>query len=561
MTTSIISAAHRATGTDTAARPLPVWTVPAIAASLILAIVLAYQGIELNGFHFDDSPNILDRPAITISQLSLAALANAAHNAFLPLRPLPSITFALDWWRGGGAPAPFLVTNLALHILSACGVLALLLRILNIANPGKSPAPAVIAATAAALWWALQPIHVQAVSYVVQRMTILAALFSLLSVLAYIQGRSADRHRAIWLVASLASFALGSMSKENTWITPLLLLSAEFLIVRHGKSPVRSSLDRMLIALPILAGLAVLADLMASGPLGRWALAGYETRSFTLAERLLTQPKVVLFHVSQILWPLPQRFSLEHDVEIIRSAASIQFWLPALVITAWCATALLLTTRPRHRITAFWMLWIPVTLAIESSFVPLELVFEHRMYLPSVGFAGLIAQGLSGLPSKIGVSTATGWAILSVAILLSLWSTHERIPQWRTETSLYQQAVKVAPNSARAWNHLGVSLLNQRRSEPLSSERYARALAAFGESIRLDPNYAAPWTNRGVTRWIHNEPDAAQHDLETAIALSPKEAAAFHYLFEIYQAAGREIDARAARHRACFLGVRGDCYR
>ncbi|BAL22700.1 tetratricopeptide repeat protein [Azoarcus sp. KH32C] len=540
----------------------PPWWWGAVACvALSLAVIVTYHGMERNGFHFDDWPNILQLQAIKLSTLSLSGLIEAGRHAFLPLRPLPSITFALDWWRGNGAAAPFLVTNLALHVLTTCAVWSLLRQVQLMANGGSLPPPPLLAAAGATLWWALQPIHVQAVSYIVQRMTILAALFTLTAATSYLKARGNTRQPFLWLACSVISLLLAATSKENAWIAPLLLLMTEFLIVRSDGPLIRSRFDRALIALPLVGTLFILIDLLAQGPISHWALRGYETRSFTLGDRLLTQPKVVLFHISQLLWPLPDRFSLEHDVQIVHSAASLAFWLPALVITAWCGVALKLAYGRMHRISAFWMLWIPATLVIESSFVPLEMVFEHRMYLPSVGFAGLVAQGLARTGSWHPRGRAVAWTVLATFALLSMWSTNERIPQWRTETTLYEQAVKVAPHSARAWNYLGISLLSQRRNEQVSPEHYAQALDAFSRAIELDARYAAPWTNRGVAHWVHGEADAAQHDLETAISLSDKDSAAFHYLFEIYQAAGRPEDARWARHRACFLGVRNDCYR
>lgn len=544
-----------------AARPgLAPLVALALAVAVAALVVLAYRGIELNGFHFDDWPNILYRRSLQMEQLSFAALVEAGRDAFLARRPVASVSFALDWWRGGGAPGPFLVTNLALHVLAAWAVFALLVA----AWPARAArTPLVLVAVAAATaWWALQPIQVQAVSYVVQRMTGLAALFSVLTVWAYVRGRRSTllAHALAWWALALVAFALGALSKENAWITPALVLMAEYLVVREDGPLVRGPLDRALLALPLVGLAAVVVDVATGGPLSRWALYGYEHRDFTLAERLLTQPKVVLFHVSQLLWPLPGRFAIEHDLTIVRSAASWHFWLPMAVIVAWCAAALALAARPGRRLVAFFMLWVPATLVIESSAVPLEMVFEHRMYLPSVGFAGLIAIALAAALEAPRLRLPAA-ALATAAIGFALWATAERLPHWRSETSLYEQAVRLAPGSARAWNHLGVALLDQRRNEPLTRERYEGAIAAFERSIAADARYAAPWTNMGVARYLQGDKPAARANLERAIALSPKEAPAFHYLAQIHREEGRDVEARQARHRACLLGLAADCYR
>lgn len=544
---------------ETDNRPLA-WTRCLVALAIAVATLMAYRGVELNSFHFDDWPNIVDNASVHMTRLGLDGLVEAARGSFLSRRPVASVSFALDWWRGGGAPSAFLVTNLGLHILAAWTVLALLLRTAATAKEATGTRTA-LACGLATLWWAAQPVHVQAVSYAVQRMTVLATLFAVLGVWAYIKARGASRGTALWSLLSLASFAIGALSKEIAWIAPLLVLMAEFLVVRHGTSLIRSHGDRLLLALPAVAVITVVADITFNGPFSQWALAGYRTRDFTLVERLLTQPGVVLFHLSQVLWPLPGRFSLEHDIEIVRSAASPDFWLPLAAILAWSLAGAWCAARRESRIAGFFMLWIPATLLIESSVIPLELAFEHRMYLPSVGVAGLLALGLTATRGMHRIGRLLIWALATCATALSLWSTAERIPQWRTEASLYEQAVRVAPNSARAWNHLGLAHLNQRRGEFLDQQRYQRALYAFDQAIRLKPAYAAPWTNRGVARYVNGDIAGAQGDLEKAISVSSREAPAQHYLGEIYLAQGRDAEARTALRRACALGVSTDCRR
>lgn len=552
---AIASNTHPATPSQAATRSSLLLALLA----MTLLVAFAYQGVGGNSFHFDDWPNILDNASVHMTHMSVVALIDAARGAFLPLRPVPSVSFAIDWWRGGGDAAPFLITNLLFHLLTAWAVFALLLRVL--AKDRPATLPTVLACGAAALWWAAQPIHVQAVSYVVQRMTEMAGLFAVLSVWAYVKGRTASRARALWWALSALSLALAALSKENAWITPILLLMAEFLVLRNHGKLVRNRRDTALLLIPACAAIALLADLAFKGPVSQWALSGYATRSFTLAERLLTQPKVVLFHLSQIAWPLPQRFSLEHDLDIVRSAASPDFWIPLVAILAWCLAGIALAARQGSRVAAYFVLWLPATLLIESSLIPLEMVFEHRMYLPSVGLAGLIALGLEHAARRGGAALPSAALVFVAATSLALWSTSERIPQWRTDASLYEQAVRRAPRSARAWNHLGVANLAQHRGETVSRDRYLRALDAFDRAIALDPKYAAPLTNRGVARYLQGDMAGAQSDLEKAIAISSREAAAQHYLGEIYLQTGRFNEARTARRRACALGVSRDCNR
>ncbi|NMG44657.1 tetratricopeptide repeat protein [Aromatoleum toluvorans] len=601
----------------------PSFTARTLAAVLLVAVaLLAYRGIELNGFHFDDWHNILLNPAVHLERLTLGGLIDAARGAALPHRPFASITFALDWWRGGGDHAAyFLATNLVLHIATGIAVFAFLVQALGRGEPGSPSLRTIAAAGLAAAWWLAQPIHIQAVSYVVQRMTELAALFSVLCLWTYVRGRTAPRGRAVWWALSLLSLALGALSKQNAWITPALILMAEFLIVRRQDRLIGNRLDAALLALPAVVGALGLAALLIDGPLRQWVLRGYEWRDFTLAERLLTQPKVVLFHVSQLLWPLPDRFSLEHDIEIVRSAASPQFWLPMGAILAWTLGGLWLARRRETRAVSFFVLWIPVTLLIESTFIPLELVFEHRMYLPSVGVAGLIALGLAQAPRRAARLAPLASAAVVLVTAFGIWSTQQRLPQWRTEITLLENSTKHAPRSVRVWNELGLKYLENgnldlaRRAidraneiEPRWGDGYPfvnrgvlleamgqpdKALAVYEETIRLfprqvlgynnrglmrlragefelaiqdfdraidtDPAYAPAWTNRGTAQVLRGDTQAALPDLEQAVRLSLRESIAWHYLANIYTAQGRRTEAADARLRACRLGIAKDC--
>ena len=597
----------------------------AIVAVLLIAVTLAaYHGIEANSFHFDDWHNILLNPALQLDELTLTGLLDAARGASLPHRPIASITFAIDWWRGGGdRAAHFLVTNLVLHGATGMAVFAFLLQTLSKGVPDKAPLRTIAAAGLAAAWWLAQPIHVQAVSYVVQRMTELAALFSVLSIWAYVQGRTAPRGRTAWWALSLLCLMLGALSKQNAWISPALMLMAEFLVLRQHSDLMRNRLDKGLLALPAILGVLALAALLIDGPFSRWILRGYEWRDFTLTERLLTQPKVVLFHFSQLLWPLPDRFSLDHDIEIVRSAASPQFWLPMSAVLAWTLSGTWLALQRNARLAGFFVLWVPVTLLIESTVVPLELVFEHRMYLPSIGVAGLIALGLAWTPGRTHKLLLPAWATVAFVTAFGIWSTQQRLPHWRSEISLLENSTRHAPNSVRVWNELGLKYLEQgnldlarqaidraNQIEPRWGDGYPfvnrgvlleamglrdQALAVYEETIRLfpnqvlgynnrglmhlragefelaardfdraietDPEYAPAWTNRGTTNYLRGRPEAALPDFEKAVRLSPRESIAWHYLASIYTTQGRQADAAVARLRACRLGIARDCTR
>ena len=150
--------------------------------ALLLAVIVAfvYREAPGNQFHFDDYHNIVDYGPVRMQQPSLAALLEAFTNPRLAHRNVASLTFAVDWWRGGGEPRAFLQTNVLLHVLAALAVFLFARQVLLRLKP-DDPGIVLPAAFGVALLWALHPINSQAVNLIVQRMTILATLFVLSS--------------------------------------------------------------------------------------------------------------------------------------------------------------------------------------------------------------------------------------------------------------------------------------------------------------------------------------------------------------------------------------------
>jgi len=481
---------------------------------LLGVIAVAYHDAPENVFHFDDEPNITDHSPIKITELTFATLLNAGRNALLPTRPLPNMTFALDWYRGGGDPRAFQQTNLALHGITAVLVFLTLFLLLG-QVAGNSYGVAVWAAFLSTAVWAVHPIQIQSVTYIVQRMTLMAALFSILSVYCYIYARVRAQRPRAWMFASALSLALGAISKESAWITPFLILLAEYGVCRNQRTMLRRGSDYVLLALPVLSLAYVVMDLLIGGAFYQYIQNGYTAREFTLQERLLTQPRVILFYLSQILWPLPGRFSIEHDFIHSISWFEPAATLPALLaVVAWCAVGVWLLFRQPYRVWGFFLLWLPACLVIESSAIPLEMVFEHRMYLPAFGLAGMLGLGLARLSRQADWLVYGVNGLLIVGLVSLIYSTTVRIPAWRSQIALYQAATINAPTSARVWTNLGKFYV--------AAEKKDLAEQAFTKAIALKPDKADAYLNRGHL-YAENTSrlQEALHDLNRALALSP----------------------------------------
>jgi tetratricopeptide (TPR) repeat protein len=467
------------TWTNPASTSGGLWQAAGLALLLAVIVALVYHEAPGNQFHFDDYHSIVDYGPVRMQQPSAAALREAFTHPRLAHRNVASLSFAVDWWRGGGEPRAFLQTNVLLHVLATLAVFLFARQVLLRLEP-HDPGIVLLAAFGVALLWALHPVNSQAVNLIVQRMTILATLFVLLSLSCYLAGRLAESPRSIaWFAAAGLFGVLGALSKQNAWILPLLVLAVEYGVVRHGQVLVRGRTDALLLSLPLIVAALVVIDLTSGdGPISRNFLSGYETRSFTMVERLLTQPRVVFFYLSLVFWPLAGRFSLEHDFAVSTSLTSPPATIASLLALAlFLLAAVYLFVRPKTRLPGFLLLWPAMTLAIESTFIPLEMVFEHRMYLPTVGLVLLAGAAWVGLHDRWPGYSKVIAAMAAAAALGLAVSTMERTRLWQEPLALNEDAVAKAPNSSRAWSNLGMQRY-------LDGDQ-AGAIAALEKAIEL----------------------------------------------------------------------------
>jgi len=506
-------------------------------AVLVVLVVLVFNQVTGNSFHLDDEFTVRLNPDLHPERLDLEALWRAVHERLHPRRIIPNLTFAVDWWRGGGAPEAFLQTNVAIHASTAL-MLFFLARGLLVLAAGLSGRQATVAAFVAAAFWAVHPIQLQAVTYIVQRMTSLAAFFVVATLYAYLRARQAPRLGA-WAVVAVIFAVCAIISKENAWIIPILVLLVESLIRLHAPS----RLPAVSIGLMVLVVGIVAFDLGTGGPIGEWLAAGYANRDFSLQERLLTQPRVILFYGSLLLWPDPGRFSIEHDFPLSYSLTDPWTTLPAIV--ALCVLyggAAWLFMRPATRLVGFCLLWVPLTLAIESSIVPLELVFEHRVYLPSMGLFILLGFGAVRLHQRCARwRYPIVFCALGLMVLLST-STLRRIPHWQTPFTLAEHTVVVTPGSARAWLNYALYAMQE--------SRFEAAAAALDQVARLAP---------GVSLDAHRERLRArrlQHELRQLHDQGGDDGSVGARRAEIFWELGRVSDALTEIDRASKRALR-----
>ena len=448
-------------------------------------IFLAYCNTFHASWHFDDYPNIVNNPKIQITEFNTQALVRSMQHpgGAAYWRPLAYLTFALNWFAGGTEVFGYHLVNILLHSLSACLLfLTILILFQTPTLRGKHSESVQSVALLASALWAINPIQTQAVTLIVQRMALLAAFFYIGGIFCYLKARLSRIRwqRSILFSMCLTAWLLGMASKETALLLPLTLVLMEAIFFHDlgdakTKKRFLATLAGGSIMVAIIGGLLFLKG-------NPWSIfEGYGDRYFTPVERLMTQPRVLFFYLTLIFCPLPGRLSIDHDVALSTSLMHPWTTLPAIVFVVVVIVAALLQIRKRP-LLSFAILFFFLNHLVESSIVPLEMVFEHRNYLPSMFLFVPVAGGMVWLLNRYHEIRPTAYRImiaLGICLFIGLgWMTYARNSVWQTEVSLWTDANRKAPGLYRPVHNLAMA-----RYE--SSGRLDEALELYQKAARL----------------------------------------------------------------------------
>lgn len=392
----------------------------------------------------------------------------------LPTRPVANISFALNYYFHRYQLLGYHLANIVIH--AATGVFLYLLTRLTLNLPvlrsGYESLRWVPLFTA--LIWLVHPLQTQSVTYIVQRMNSMAAMFYVLALLLYAKARTADDIKKMWTLfaGSILSGILALGTKEIAATLPLFILLYEWYF--HQDLSLSWLKRHILPIVGVLIVLAIIALMYMGGhPLER-LLDSYASRDFTLIQRVLTEFRVVVFYISLLLLPHPSRLNLDHEFLLSGSLIDpISTGLSLVTLAGLAALAIYLARR--ERLLSFCILWYLGNLLIESSVIWLEIIFEHRNYLPSM-LVSLMAVSLIRRfirPEWLGIG-----ALGVIVLFFSVW-TYERNNIWQSEMTLWGDCVKKSPNKARPHNNLAVVLSDRGNDDA--------AIAYYTEALRLNP--------------------------------------------------------------------------
>ncbi len=510
-------------------------TAAAIAALILCA--LAYLPGISGPYVFDDYSNLLTNDYVKLRTLDLAGLYQSAYSLEAgPLhRPIAMMSFAVNYYFAGGFEnsTAFKLTNLAVHVVNSLLIFWLMRLIFGrlaqtASRHGTWIQPGIQASVLlpgiVALLWAVNPIQLTTVLYVVQRMVSLAALFTLLGLICYLKGRermlAARTGGALLAGVGIVGFGtLGVLSKENAILLLPLVLMLELILFRDEPplSRWRFLTHRTKRVLTVITFAAVIVTVI-------WvvlhAAQGYSTRHFTLSERLLTETRVLWLYISLILVPRLDVLSLNHD-DIVISTSLLTPWttLPSL-LGILGIIALALATWVRRPLTALGILWFLIGHSLESTVFSLEIAHEHRNYLPSLGVLLVFVDFLDICAHRLEFKRM--WIVLPVFAAVFAGVTFLRSLTWSDLDTLIVFEAQHHPDSPRAQIYLGAS--QARRGD------YQAAIETMRLASRLDPYDSVYFLNMHLYSAYLGRPLSAEDKAMTLERLAGKPISASSFL-------------------------------
>lgn len=494
------------------------------AAALASCTLLAYANTFDAAFVFDDFKNFVDNPRVHWYELRADTIREGILSG-PTLRPVAIFTLGINFYLGGLEVAGYHAFNTAVHVLNAIAVYALLFATLQLPGARRRDAtpPAreslIACSLVGALIFALHPLQTQSVTYVVQRMTAMATGFYLAAFLVYLHAvrEATGLRRGLGWAALAGLYTLGLGSKAIAVPLPFALWLYEWCFgQRLDLAWARRNV--VWLVLPLIAfgiGFAWLFDDLQ---------IEFGRRDFTMSERLMTQLRVVFFYASLIALPLPSRQNLLHLtptshslLDPITTGLSLLGLLGLLGFVVWLA--------PRRPVSAFGIAWFFLHLAVESSVLPLEMIYEHRTYLPMVALSLIVADGLRAVPPR---HATAAFSIAAAGAIALGGLSYARNHVWRSPADLWADVYRKT-GDARARESVAWAV--EGRGLRLAAEGRDRdALVYYRQAARIAPEYARNYRSWGDSLINLGRTQPAVGLYEKAIALEPDRWGAYNQL-------------------------------
>jgi Tfp pilus assembly protein PilF len=314
----------------------------------------------------------------------------------------------------------------------------------------------------------------------------MAALFYIMSMYFYLKGRTAHNLTStisFFILSLIAGFA-AVLTKENAVMLPVSILLFDLFLIQGVTKENIKKFSKILF-LPLL--LILIIGLIYTGGFSD-AFGGYELRDFTMTQRLLTEPRVILFYLSLLFYPISSRLTFLYDMEVSRSLLQPWTTVPSILLILFIIGFAFYIARKRPLIS-FCIIFYFLNHLIEGSIFNLELIYEHRNYLPSmllfIPLAEFIIYALNYFSYKKIIQFIVALGI--VIILIGEGDiTYSRNNIVSDDFLLWFDNIDKSPGLSRPHGNLGrIYYINNEKEKALQEYEKAIILNKFGSKEAL----------------------------------------------------------------------------
>jgi len=419
--------------------------------SLLFFIILLIYGHTLSvPFYLDDYSSIVENELIRNFNL---------WGIFwdVPLRFIPNLSFAIHFFIHDISLAPYHIVNITIHFLASVGIYFFILGIIISLSRNTSyfiSQQDFFLPLITALLFACHPLQTQAVTYIVQRIASMAALFYILSLTFYMYYRLSERSykKQILIILSLLCAVLAFFTKQNTATLPLSILLIEYFFFNNRKRVIYMFFGMFGALIVILSSLYVI-------PIIQKTLLIYPKLGSDLSHYEYFSTQIIVIWIYIIKFFFPYSINFDYDIEVVKSILEMKVFCAlighlVLIIAAF-------RIRKVFSIIAFSIIYYYLTHMIESGLFPItDLCFEHRTYLPNLGIC--IVLGWSML--RIIHTRLKFGIIFSCCIFVVLsFLTYQRNMEWKYPEVFWKKNIQYTPFKLRPWNELGKHYLSKKQ--------------------------------------------------------------------------------------------------
>ena len=478
-----------------------------LAIILVLGTVIYSNSFDCT-FHFDDIISIVNNDAIKdVSDINTIWKSNSR-------RFIAYLSLAINHHFGALNVWGYHFFNLMIHLTTSLLVYWLMFITLKTPNV-KSLIPVKDhhwIALVVALIFVSHPLATQSVTYIIQRMASMVTLFYLFAIILYLKGRLNQGSTSLsigYFITALIAAIFALFTKENAFTIPLVILLVEISLFKRDKIVINFSKPRIILGcIVFLSFLLLLFSRVSSSFFQTIPPSFGHTYTVTPWNYLLTQFSVIAKYIQLLCFPINLNF--DYDYAISNSLIEPRTFLSLGFLLALVGLSLYLFKK--QKLISFGIMWFFITISIESSFIPLaDLIFEHRTYLPSVGFFMILTVGIYQLVWQKNKKIALGLIFLIIGT--NSFATYQRNKIWKNEGTLWNDVIAKSPDKARPYLCRGNYYKNLKRNK--------EALSDFTKSISLNPAYIEPYNNKSTTLYNEGLLTEALSYLNYAIENSP----------------------------------------